>query len=303
MIVSSAVTVVLLQANCDAQAQTPYDIINDAAASSDVNVTSTRSGIAVLDGSGGNITASVGIDGVLLVDAGIAVSQAKIESALQRLGSTQVKYLISTHWHWDHTDGNSWVKTKNTQHFALPGTIDDLRSTIRVEEWGHTFGPVPIAEVPNRTIKQSHKIKFNGDIVSIVSLGVGHTNGDLVVYFEKANVLSLGDVFWNRQYPFIDYVVGGGINGAIAQAELALKLANDKTIIVPGHGPIGTKADLRSFRDMLVKARDSVAKLKSSGKTLEEVLAAEPMRDLDPIWGNSLINSKIFTTLVYRGVG
>lgn len=301
-ILSCATTIALFQIGCMAQSKTPYDVINEAAASSDVIITPARSGISMLEGSGGNITASIGSDGVLLVDAGIAVSQAKIEGALRRLGSTTIKYLINTHWHWDHTDGNSWAKDENTVHLALPTTVEDLSKTIRVEEWGHTFTPVPVADLPNQIIDKIHRIKFNGDTVRIVPLGAGHTNGDLVVYFEKANVLSLGDVFWNGQYPFIDYVAGGGINGAIAQAESALKLANDTTIIVPGHGPIGTKADLRAFRDMLKQARDSITMLKSSGKTLEEVLAAEPTRELDSVWGNSIISAKIFTTLVYRGV-
>lgn len=301
-ILSCAATIALFQIGCMAQSKTPYDVINDAAASSDINVTPARSGISMLDGSGGNITASIGPDGVLLVDAGIAVSRDKIEDALQLLGGTTINYIISTHWHWDHTDGNSWAKGENTVHLALPSTVEYLSSTIRVEEWGHTFTPVPVDELPNETVDKVRSIKFNGDTVRVVPLGSGHTNGDLVVYFERANVLSLGDIFWNGQYPFIDYVAGGGINGAIAQAELALNLANDKTIIIPGHGPIATKADLEAFRDMLRQARDSITKLKSSGKTLEETLAAEPTRELDPVWGKSIINSKIFTTLVYRGV-
>jgi glyoxylase-like metal-dependent hydrolase (beta-lactamase superfamily II) len=122
------------------------------------------------------------------------------------------------------------------------------------------------------------------------------------VYFTKADILSTGDTFWNGQYPFIDYVTGGSIDGAIAAANANLAMASAHTIIVPGHGPVGDRASQIAFRDMLVAIRARVAKLKAQGKSLAEVRAARPTADYDKKWGQSVIKGPLFTALVYRGV-
>ena len=129
-----------------------------------------------------------------------------------------------------------------------------------------------------------------------------HTDGDLSVYFEKADVLFTGDTWWNGLYPFIDYAEGGGINGMIAAADANLAMVTDRTIIVPGHGPVGDRMQLVQYRDMLVAIRDRVAALKKEGKTLEQAIAAKPTAAFDDKWGKAIISPTLFTTLVYRGV-
>jgi glyoxylase-like metal-dependent hydrolase (beta-lactamase superfamily II) len=148
----------------------------------------------------------------------------------------------------------------------------------------------------------ARSIRLNGEEVLMRPYVHGHTDGDLSAYFRKADILVTGDTWWNGQYPFIDYVAGGSIDGAIRLANANIAMAGEKTIVVPGHGPAGTKAQLIAFRDMLVTARQRVARLKSRGLSLEEVLIERPTADLDRRWGQSIIDGPTFTSLVYRGV-
>jgi glyoxylase-like metal-dependent hydrolase (beta-lactamase superfamily II) len=285
-----------------ANAQTPYDVINHAAATSPIVVHRLRGGISMLEGSGGNIGVLAGPDGKLMVDCGIAVSQAKIEHALSQLGPGRLRYAVLTHWHWDHSDGDGWVRRTGATLIADKLAVQRLTQTIRVVEWGHTFTPIPAKDLPNAVLTGDKLIRLNNETVRIRHYRPGHTDGDLSVLFERADVLQTGDTFWNGMYPFIDYVTGGSIDGAIAAANANIAMVGPRTLVIPGHGPMGNRASLLAFRDMLVDVRRRVASLKAQGKSLEEVQAAHPTADFDAKWGGSVINGKLFTALVYRGV-
>jgi glyoxylase-like metal-dependent hydrolase (beta-lactamase superfamily II) len=283
-------------------APTPYDVINSAAATSPITVHRLRGGVAMLEGSGGNIGVLTAPDGLLMVDAGIAVSEAKIKAALDGLGAGPLRTVILTHWHWDHSDGDGWVRRSGAQLLADPHAILRLKQTNRIVEWGHTFTPVAAASLPDEAVPADRTLRFGGETALIRHYRAGHTDGDLSVYFRKADVLQTGDTFWNGVYPFIDYVTGGSIDGAIGAANENLRLARRGTIVIPGHGPVGSYADLVAFRDMLVEVRGKVAVLKARGKSLAEVEAARPTATLDAKWGRSVIDGQLFTALVYRGV-
>ncbi len=281
---------------------TPYDVINHAAATSPIIVHHLRGKISMLEGSGGNIGVLAGPEGKLMVDCGIAVSQAKIEHALAELGPGRLRYAILTHWHWDHSDGDGWVRRTGATLIADKLAVQRLTQTIRVVEWGHTFTPVPAKDLPNAVLTGDKLLRLNGETVRIRHYRPGHTDGDLSALFERANILQTGDTFWNGMYPFIDYVAGGSIDGAIAAANANIAMIGPHTLIIPGHGPVGDRNALIAFRDMLVSVRGRVAALKAQGKSLEEVQAAHPTADFDAKWGGSVINGKLFTALVYRGV-
>lgn len=280
----------------------PYADINAAAKADPITVTRLRGTISMLSGSGGNITAFASPSGYFLVDTGIAVSERKIVVALNAIRRVPIKLAVDTHWHWDHADGNSWVRASGADILASSKAVERLKQTIRVVEWEHTFTPTPANALPNIVLTKDRTMHVAGETVRIRHYRAGHTDGDLSVYFTKANVLSVGDTFWNGQYPFIDYVAGGSIDGAIAAANANIAMANDKTVIVPGHGPVGDRAAQIAFRDMLVTVRSRVAKLKAQGMTLAQVQAAKPTTDLDKKWGQSVISGALFTALVYRGV-
>lgn len=280
----------------------PYSDINLAAATSPITVHPLRGGVSMLEGSGGNIGVLTGSDGMLLVDTGIAVSQAKIEAALAGLSKGSIRYAVNTHWHWDHTDGNAWVHRAGARIIAARNAGAHLQETLRVVEWEHTFTPVEPDARPGELLVAEKVIAMSGERVRIRPYRPGHTDGDLSVFFERANVLVTGDTLWNGVYPFIDYVGGGGIDGAIRAADANLAMSGPETMIIPGHGPVANRADAQAFRDMLVEIRRRVATLKAQGKSLAEVQAAKPTADYDGQWGRSIINGELFTALVYRGV-
>jgi len=296
------VIIVTTTPNISAQATSPVIKINEAAANSDVTVEPLRGNLSVLFGSGGNIVVLNGPDGKLLVDDGIAVSKDKIQAALDRISAEPIKYVINTHWHWDHTDGNEWVHNQGATIIAHENVLKRLSATNRVEDWNYTFQPWPLSGRPTVTFKTEKTLNFDGETVLVKHFGPGHTDGDAFVYFPNADVLVLGDNFWNGIYPFIDNGVGGGIDGMIRWVNISLALATDNTIIVPGHGPVGNKAQLAEFRDMLVTVRNKVAVLKDQGKPLNQIITANPTAAYDAKWGNFVIDPAFFTRLVYEGL-
>jgi glyoxylase-like metal-dependent hydrolase (beta-lactamase superfamily II) len=296
-----AVISVFFTAAAAVAAPTPYDKINAEAAAGPIDIQQAH-GITVLEGSGGNIGVLPGPDGLLMVDVGIAVSRQKIEAVLRQLSPGKIRYVINTHWHWDHSDGNAWAHEDGATLIAQANTARHLNESIRVVEWGHTFVPVPAAARPTVLVDDALTLNINGESVRICQYAASHTDGDLSVYFPKADVLFTGDTWWNGLYPFIDYVAGGSIDGMIHAANTNLELAGEHTSIVPGHGPIGTRAQLAEYRDMLVAIRGRVAELKQRGLSLNQVLAAKPTEAFDAKYGQDVIGPALFTALVYRGV-
>lgn len=285
-----------------AAAQTPYANINKAATAADITLTPLRGGVYLVEGSGGNMAAIGGPDGLLLVDDGIALSKTKMRTALTRVGKGPLRYVINTHWHWDHTDGNGWARQDGAVVVAHANTARHLEETIRVEEWGHTFTPVAASGRADVRITASTTIAFAGDQLVLRPYAPSHTDGDLSAYFAQADILLTGDTWWNGLYPFIDYVAGGGIDGMIAAADASIAQAGPRTIVVPGHGPVGSRDDLIAYRAMLATIRDNVAKLKARGLSVDQVIAARPTAAFDDVWGKAIISPELFTRLVYRGV-
>lgn len=280
----------------------PYSDINRAAAAGPIMTSALRGGFSMLSGSGGNITALSTPEGFLLVDCGIGVSQSMIRQSLRKLGPGRVRLAIDTHWHWDHADGNAWVRASGAAIMADRQAIVRLKSTVRVPEWEHTFTPIAKAALPNIVIVGDRDFIWHRELVRIRHYRAGHTDSDISVYFAKADILAVGDTFWNGQYPFIDHATGGSIDGAIAAANRNIAMATAHTIIVPGHGPVGNRISQIAFRNMLVTVRGRVANLKRQGRSLAQVQAAKPTADYDAKWGRSVISGTLFTALVYRGV-
>lgn len=285
-----------------ARAESPVTKINAAAATAPVTVQTLRANISVLEGSGGNITVLSGKSGKLLVDAGIAVSREKVEAALAEIGPGKLVYLINTHWHWDHTDGNAWMHAAGATIIGRPQTRERLAVSTRVNDWDYTFRPMPAAARPTIIVKKDESLDFDGETVFIHPYGRAHTDTDLSVYFNQADVLATGDTFWNGWYPFIDYSTGGSIDGAIRAANENIARAGKTTLVVPGHGPVTDLDGLVKFRDMLVAIRHNVSVLKKEGLSVEQVVARHPTAAFDAAWGQHVIDPAFFVRLVYRGV-
>jgi cyclase len=253
--------------------------------------------LTMLSGPGGNVLVLHGADGKIVVDGFVQPAWAGLKQELDGFGSGPIQTLIDTHWHIDHSDNNANFRKAGAAILAHENTRKRLTETHQL--LGMTFKPAPPDALPTRTFKDTHTLTANGEQVALGHIPPAHTDTDIYIRCSKANVLHLGDVFFNGIYPFIDASTGGSVSGMIAGADMALTLADGTTKIIPGHGPLATKADLTSYRDMLVTVRDRVLTLKKSGKTLEEVVAAAPTKDLDATWGKGFMQPSNFVTLIY----
>ncbi len=255
--------------------------------------------ITLLSGPGGNVVVLNGADGKLMCDTFVQPAWPHLKDALDTIGNAPLKTVIDTHWHFDHSDNNAAVRAAGATIIAHENTKKRMSETHTLAVLNLTFQPSPADALPQQTFQQSHKISMNGESLSLVHVPPAHTDSDIYIHFEKGNVLQTGDVFFNGIYPYIDSGTGGSVSGTIAGATKLLAVADNNTKIVPGHGPLGNKADIVKFRDMLVNVRGRLQKLKSSGKSLEEAVAAKPLDDLDPAWAKGFFNNDAFIQIAY----
>ena len=264
--------------------------------------------VTMLSGPGGSVVVLNGPDGKFVVDTFVAPAWPRLEEALDGLGSEPVKCVIDTHWHFDHTDNNARFHStgamilahENTpKRMSEPHDLPVLYRAAGGELAGLHFDPSPAEALPQQTFSDRYEIEANGETLALQHLPPAHTDTDIYVHFKKANVIQMGDLFFNWMYPYIDPGTGGKITGTISAVDKILSLADNDTKIVAGHGPLGNKADLTKFRDMLVTSRDRIEKLKSAGKSAKEAVAEKPFTDLDPVWGKGIINAEQWVQIVY----
>jgi len=242
--------------------------------------------VHVLFGRGGNIGLSVGEDGVFLIDDQFAPASPDILAAIEELGGEAPRFLLNTHFHGDHTGGNENMGQAGATIYAH----DNVRTRMIAPEYAKRFGK-PAADVALPIVTFAHDMTFhvNGDTVKGFHTGPAHTDGDTIVHFAEADVLHMGDCFFNGMYPFIDLSAGGSVKGVQAAVERALLLCGDDTKIIPGHGPVTDKAGLTAYRDMLKDCVDAVAALIEEGKTQQQVIEAKPTAKWDETWGGGFI--------------
>ncbi len=251
---------------------------------------------------GGNVTVAVGDDGVIVVDNMFAAMVGKIKTAIAAISPQPIRYVVNTHFHRDHTGGN--------EAFAREGaTIVAHENLKRVLASGSKNGlncalvpPAPDIALPRETYTDTKTIDVKGRTAVLKHPVDVHTDGDSTVYFADANVLTAGDVVFFGRYPNIDFLYGGSIDGMIRGTDELLNFAREDTKVVPGHGPVGTKAMLRDYRTMLAEARERIAKAKTAGKTEEEVVALKPTADYDAKFGVNERAIGNFLRVVYRSL-
>jgi cyclase len=255
-----------------------------------------------LMGPGGNITAVVGADGVILVDSEYAPLHDKVRAAVANFSKQPIRYVIDTHFHGDHTGGNgafardgaTVVAQANVKQRLAAGTTNGLT--------GAKTAPVAAEALPAQTYEDATRLKLKDRSVQLHHPSNAHTDGDTYVWIADANVLATGDTVTIGRYPNIDFANGGSINGMIAASEQYLKLVNDKTQIVPGHGPVAGKAQLSHYHDMLVTARERMKKLIDEGEGEGDVVAARPFGDFDQELGATEQQAQNFIRVVYHSL-
>lgn len=255
--------------------------------------------ITLLSGPGGNVVVLDGADGKLMGDTFVQPAWPHLKEALDAIGKAPVKTAIDTHWHFDHSDNNGALREAGATVIAHENTKKRMSETHTLAVLDLTFPPSPASALPQQTFPQSRKITVNGETVELMHIPPAHTDSDIYLHFQKGNVLQTGDIFFNGFYPYIDGGTGGSVSGMIAGANKLLAAVDGNTKIVPGHGPLGTKADLTKYRDMLSTVRERLQKQKSSGKSVQEAVAAMPLADLDAAWGKGLFTSDQFIQIAY----
>jgi cyclase len=232
-------------------------------------------GVAVLFGAGGNIGVSYGEDGTILIDDQFAPLTPKIQKAVSDLGAQPVKFLINTHWHFDHSGGN--------ENLGKAGAVIMAHDNVRVRMAagatvaGNTVPPAPKAALPVITYSDGLKLHLNGEEVRVVHVPAAHTDGDSFIHWTKSNVIHMGDLFMFKiSFPFVDVGSGGDVRGFVTAADKALAIANDQTKIIPGHGAVATKADLQNHRNMVATVIAKVEAGIKAGKTLDQIKASKP---------------------------
>jgi len=254
----------------------------------------------MLEGAGGNIAISAGNDDVFMIDDQYAPLTPKIRAAIATVSPKPVRFLLNTHWHGDHTGGN--------ENMAGAGAIivaqDNSRARMTKEQFIKAFNmkvpPSPAAALPVVTFSESLTLYLNGDSVRATHFRNAHTDGDVVVTFQHANVVHMGDIFFNQMYPLVDLSTGGSIDGIIAAVERMLATTNSTTKFIPGHGPLGGRADLVSYRNMAKTIRDRVARSISQKKTLDQIVASKPTADFDDKWGKGFLKPEMFVGILYQ---
>ncbi|HTZ90454.1 MAG TPA: MBL fold metallo-hydrolase [Alloacidobacterium sp.] len=269
-------------------------------ATTPIQVTKLRDTLFLLQGVGGNMVAQIGPDGKLLIDSSAATAATRLKDTLSKLDPHPMKLLINTHWHFDHTDGNAALHDDlGAFIIAQENTRKRLSTPQEIAFFHLKLPPSPTSALPEETFIDKEKIFFNNDELDLVYMPDAHTDTDIYIHFVNGNVLHAGDIFFNGFYPFIDASTGGKIHGMIRGADACLAVADDKTKIVPGHGPLGDKESLQKYRDMMAAVAANVERLKSSGQTLEQVIAAKPTADFDAVWAKGSLKPDQFVELVY----
>jgi len=260
-------------------------------------------GVYMLQGSGGNIGVSAGPDGVFVIDDQYAPLSEKIKAAIRGLSTAPIRFVVNTHWHGDHTGGN--------ENLARDGSLivahDNVRRRMSTEQFLAAFNarvpPSPVGALPVVTFSDSVTFYLNGDTIQVMHVRAAHTDGDAIIFFRKANVIHAGDTFFNGFYPFIDASTGGSLDGMIAAADKIIALADANTRIIPGHGPLSSRIELRAFRDMLATVRLRFARARIQGLTTEQVVNANLLADLDSIWGKGFLTPAQFAAVAYGSLG
>ena len=254
-------------------------------------------GVAVLFGAGGNIGVSYGEDGTVLIDDQFAPLTEKIQAAVTGVGATPVKFLINTHWHGDHSGGN--------ENFGKAGAIIMAHDNVRVRmasDQKTGFGEVkasPKAALPVITYADGLKLHLNGEEVRVISMPPAHTDGDSIIHWTKSNVVHMGDLFFNKMsFPFVDRSSGGDVRGVITAATKVLEMTDENTKIIPGHGAVATRAELKAYRNMVNEIVGKIEAAVKAGKTLDEVKAMKPT-DGYGVNPSGFISADRFIEMVY----
>ena len=264
----------------------------------EIKVIPAAGNVYMLQGAGGNIGVSAGSDGILIVDDQYAPLAEKIRSALKSINSGKLKFVLNTHWHGDHTGGNATFGPE-----APIIAQENVRKRLAAEQhvMGETVPPSPAEALPVITFQDSVSVHFNGEEIKVIHYPHGHTDGDSVIFFTKSNVVHMGDDFFNTRFPFVDLDSGGSVQGMIAGVAKVLAQIPADAKVIPGHGPLSTVENLKTYHRMLTETTAIVQKQITAKKTLAQIKSAG-LPDQWKEWGSGFIKTDVWIETIYNSL-
>ncbi len=256
--------------------------------------------IYMLQGQGGNLGVSVGDDGVFLVDDQFAPLTEKIKAAISKISSQDIRFVINTHYHFDHVGGNENLGTAGAAIVAHKNVRQRMSTEQLITFFNKTIPPYPQKALPVITFSEDINFHLNDEDIHVVHVKDAHTDGDAVVFFRKANVVHTGDIYFAGIYPFIDTSSSGSIKGVIAAVHSVLKIINDQTRVIPGHGPLSNKKELARYVKMLETLESRVSSSIAQGKSLEEIQQMQPSKEFDQEWGDGFLPPHKFVQILFE---
>lgn len=259
--------------------------------------------LAVVSGGGGNIAIHVRDECVLVVDAGIPARARDVTALIAQLApdlASVQKILVNTHYHFDHVGANGLMARAGFTIVASAACRQRNTQRLVFDSLSVTLEPLESRALQTLLVPAGGLELAVPDRVRLLPIPPAHTDGDVAVLFDALNVLHTGDLLFNGMFPVIDPGVGGSLEGMIAALGRLLELTNPQTRVIPGHGPVGTPADLRRAMEMLEQVRERLTPFAQRGATPAEVIAARPLADLEPTWGRGVVNAEVFLRMAYR---
>ena len=274
------------------------------ASAQDVQVKASKltGNLYMITGKGGNLGLLTGSDGSFLVDDQFAPLTQQIIDVVKSVGGDVPRFLINTHFHGDHTGGNENLGQQGTLIMSHHAVRERLVAGSHIAAFSMTSGPANPAALPVVTYAHNMHLHINEETVRIEHTPNAHTDGDSFVVFENANVVHAGDLFFNGFFPFIDAANGGSLRGVIAAVDRILAVTDDSTQIIPGHGPLASRGDLKRYRTMLAIANERLRKLKNQGLSAEEAVAKAPLKDIEAQWGKGIFSADKWISIVYAAI-
>lgn len=258
--------------------------------------------IYMLTGQGGNIGLAIDEDYTLMIDDQFASLSKAIQAEISKLTDKPIKYLLNTHFHYDHTDGNVNFSRSVGVIVAHENVRTKLQEGTVIEAFGKTMEPYPEAALPALTYTEKLSIHQSGEAIELLHFANAHTDGDTAVHFKDSNVIHAGDIYFSGMYPFIDTSNGGDVYGYVAAQEALLALADDQTKIIPGHGPLSSKADLERDLAMFKGFVSVVESQLAAGKTADQIAAHETIQGYDASHGKGFLDTKTFIEILSSGL-
>ncbi|UCH01271.1 MAG: MBL fold metallo-hydrolase [Deltaproteobacteria bacterium] len=256
--------------------------------------------VYMLIGAGGNIGISTGADGIFMIDDQFAPLTEKIKGAVAAISDRPIRFLINTHWHYDHTGGNEKLGKMGSIIIAH----ENVRKRLSTEQFISFFKakvpPKAKSGLPVISFTRDVTFHINEDEIHVFHVANAHTDGDAIIHFRKNNVIHMGDIFFSGMYPFVDLDAGGSVNGIIDAIKKVLPKMDESTKVIPGHSPLSTKSQLKAYLGMLTTLRDRIRKEIKAGKSLETIVATRPTKDLDPEWNKGIIKGDAFVKILYQ---